>query len=288
MVHLLRAGAVGSALLAALWGGAPRAADVPRGKEVLQIDLVPGKMGAVRFTHADHAKKYKRPDGTPIRCRDCHHTLATDEPASPSADMRCGGCHVRLGEAQKTYAGKEARRVAALRPDGAIEHNAILFHDYCRGCHRKEKGGERMLGGCKVCHERGVGSDVLHGRYDAQKQPDADLSWIRCPAGQIWSGLRCEGKADAVPQGKAAASCPEGYRAARRAELLALLDGCAPAARPVQCRPCAQSKRCSELLGADDGLYWAGDGAKGEAVRLADGLPVTLGGEATARVRCVK
>ena len=46
------------------------AAQVPTGKEVMVLSHIPGKLGPVRFTHADHATKYKRPDGTPIRCRD--------------------------------------------------------------------------------------------------------------------------------------------------------------------------------------------------------------------------
>jgi hypothetical protein len=56
--------------------------------------------------------------------------------------------------------------MAALKPDGAIDYRSILFHAYCRDCHLKSRDGGRMLAGCKVCHERGVGSDVIHGRYD--------------------------------------------------------------------------------------------------------------------------
>ena len=39
-------------------------AQVPTGKEVMVLSHIPGKLGPVRFTHADHASRYKRPDGS--------------------------------------------------------------------------------------------------------------------------------------------------------------------------------------------------------------------------------
>jgi len=159
--------ALQAALLAAVL-----AAPDPRFREVLVIDLVPGKMGAVTLKHGEHARK-KKPDGSPLRCRDCHHNLESDAPPPPGADLRCGTCHAAVGEPERSYGGKPARALARLKPDGAIAHDSVLFHDYCRDCHRKSTGGGRMLGGCKVCHERGIGSDAIHGRYDAPSPASA-------------------------------------------------------------------------------------------------------------------
>lgn len=154
-----------SPLLPALLAAA-LAAPPPRLPELVAIDLVPGKMGAVAFKHAEHLRK-RRPDGAPLGCRDCHHNLDSDAPPPPGADLRCGGCHAPVGQPERSWRGKAARPLARLKPDGAIAHDTVLFHDYCRDCHRRSTGAGRMLGGCKVCHERGVGSDVIHGRYDA-------------------------------------------------------------------------------------------------------------------------
>ncbi|MBI5067089.1 MAG: hypothetical protein HZB56_02535 [Deltaproteobacteria bacterium] len=276
--------------LALLWALAPqaRAAEVPRGREVIEVDHVPGKLGAVIFRHADHGRR-KRPDGTLIRCRDCHHTLAGDEPTSAAQlqAMRCTLCHVGLGEAPRVIGGKAARPVAALKPDGAIDHRSILFHDYCRGCHQAQRGGERLLAACKVCHEKGIGSGVLHGRYDAERQPGTALSWLRCAAGQRWTGKRCDGAAAAVSWAEAPGHCPEGYRLPAPAELHGLL-GCAEGGRG--CRPCAQSPACAPLLGADAGSYWtsAEQGEKAQVVRLADGAASLQPKGGAAAVRCLQ
>jgi len=275
-----------------LWAVAQSAlaAEVPRGHEVVEIDHVPGKLGAVPFRHAEHNRRYKRPDGTPIRCRDCHHTLAGDEPGSAAQlqEMRCTLCHPRLGDPPRVVGGKAARPVAALKPDGAIDHKSILFHDYCRGCHQAQRGGERMLASCKVCHEKGIGSDVLHGRYDAVRQPGTALQWLRCAAGQRWTGKGCEGGAAAVTWAEGPRSCPEGYRLPALAELLALLDGCAADGRG--CRPCASSQACTHLFGADGGSYWtaAAEGDRAQVVRLADGQVAPQPKGAAAGVRCLQ
>lgn len=152
-------------LLAVAAGGRAGGADIPRGREVLRIDVIPGKMGAVRFTHADHARKHRRPDGTPIGCGDCHHSVRRDLPLPPGKEVRCTSCHVAIGQVPRVMEGRTAPPLAVLKPDGAIDHRSILFHAYCRACHEKVRDAGRMLVGCKVCHERGVGSDVIHGSY---------------------------------------------------------------------------------------------------------------------------
>lgn len=281
---------LGSLLLALPWAFSPlaRAAEVPRGREVIEVDHVPGRLGAVPFRHAYHNRKYRRPDGAPIRCRDCHHTLAGHEPTSPAEleAMRCTLCHPRLGDPPRNMGGKVARPVAALRPDGAIDHRSILFHDYCQGCHRAQRGGERMLAACKVCHEKGIGSGALHGRYDAERQPGSALTWLRCAAGQRWTGRGCEGGAAATAWSEGPGRCPEGYRLPEPAELLALLDGCGAGG----CRPCARSPACAHLFGADGGSYWtrAEQGDRAQVVRLADGQVAAQSKSGAAGVRCVQ
>lgn len=146
-------------LAAALASPAPALAraEVPRGKEVLLLDRIPGKMGAVRFTHAEHVHRHRRPDGSAIRCRDCHHTLAADDPPTPLPTMRCSACHAELGQPARVIDGKVARPLAGFKPDGAVDYRVILFHDYCRGCHLKVKPESgRRLAICKACHEHGI------------------------------------------------------------------------------------------------------------------------------------
>jgi hypothetical protein len=249
-----------------------RAAEVPPGKERMTLSRVPGKLGPVEFRHADHAARYRRPDGSAIRCRDCHHNLEADDPAPPWPELRCSACHAGLGSPERVIDGKRARVLATLKPDGAIDHRSILFHDSCRGCHLKTRRGDFHLGGCRVCHSRGIGSDVIHGRYDSIGPPDGGPPWLRCPAGQAWNGARCEGSALRVPRPAAAGSCPEGYRLPRSEQLAALA-------------PCARSAACAQMFGADDGLYWA-DGEATPPVSLLDGKARPEARE--AGVRCVQ
>jgi hypothetical protein len=138
-------------------------AQVPAGKEVMVLSHIPGKLGPVRFTHADHASRHRMPDGTAVRCRDCHHTLPGAEPTEPFPDMRCTLCHVPMGQPERVFDGKAARSLARAKPDGAIDIRSVLFHDQCRGCHLKIPAGLLNLATCKVCHPRGLAPDAIHG-----------------------------------------------------------------------------------------------------------------------------
>jgi hypothetical protein len=277
----------GLAALLALALAAPAAgAEIPRAKRVIDLDVIPGKLGAVKFRHAAHEAVGWKADRSPITCRDCHHNLEADAPASATEELRCGGCHPGVGEPDRTIRGKRARAMARLKPDGAIDFRTILFHDYCRDCHRKVQDGELRLSHCRLCHERPVGEASAHGRFDAERQPGTALLWLRCPAGQRWSGKRCEGEAAPSPASGAPAACPEGCRLPTRDEFRALLEGCDPGGGA--CRPCAESPACALLLGPDRGTYWVAGpaGSPDGTVRLGDG---TFGpGAGEARVRCVQ
>lgn len=143
------------------------AAQVPAGREVIVLAHVPGKLGPVRFTHADHASRHRMPDGSALRCRDCHHTLAGPEPAEPFPDMKCTLCHPPMGPPERVIDGKVARALARTKPDGAIDIRSVLFHDQCRGCHLKIPAGRLNLATCKVCHPGGLVPGAIHGPHDA-------------------------------------------------------------------------------------------------------------------------
>ncbi len=151
-VRWSRAAARAAIALGLAAAGTAAALQVPKGTEFIDIDLVPGRYGAVRFEHARHNDEFTEPDGSRIRCRDCHHALAADEP-SPNEDMRCSGCHARVGEPPRTVAGKVAP-VLASRPEGETEYRAILFHKWCWDCHNRTKKNGRQNDRCKVCHPR--------------------------------------------------------------------------------------------------------------------------------------
>src|SRR5512139_3377030 len=273
------------ATLALAAGGGAAALPVPKGTEVIDIDFVPGKFGTVHFKHAQHNSEFKRPDGTPVRCKDCHHALSADEPVSAKEDMKCTGCHARHGDPPKTIGGKVAPALASLRPDGAIEYRSILFHEWCWACHHQTMKEGHRNDRCKLCHERGIGSDTMHGRYDAMRQPGTGLSWMHCSAGARWNGKACEGEPGALPWSEALASCPYGYRLPTRAEALGLFE-----ADFRGTRSCSASETCAALFGADPGPFWTSEAA-GDAVwtvKLSDGSTSTAKPTEAARARCVQ
>lgn len=119
-------------------------AGVPEGKETLKIDHIEGKKGAVTFPHAKHVDEFKKPDGSAITCKDCHHTAATEADAKA-----CVSCHVKEGEAQVESGGQKARFVAVAKGDG-VDQKSVIFHETCLGCHKKIEG--KKITSCKTCH----------------------------------------------------------------------------------------------------------------------------------------
>ena len=121
------------------------AAGVPAGKEVIKIDLIKGKKGAVDFPHAKHATEYKK-GGKAIACADCHHKAKDD--ASVKA---CGSCHAAPGAAMKD----KAPNLATMKGDKA-DTKSVIFHPTCKdGCHKEVKKGSSgaKLTSCKTCHK---------------------------------------------------------------------------------------------------------------------------------------
>jgi hypothetical protein len=64
--------------------------------------------------------------------------------------------------------GKTAPPLVLRREDRALDYQTVLFHAWCRDCHKKSSPPGKRLHLCKVCHERGVGQDVMHGDPAAQ------------------------------------------------------------------------------------------------------------------------
>ncbi|HET8734135.1 MAG TPA: hypothetical protein VFM45_10230 [Anaeromyxobacteraceae bacterium] len=142
------------------------AAEAPPAAEVMVLGHVPGKLGPVRFTHADHATRHRMPDGSALRCLDCHHGLAAAGAAGPAPEMRCTPCHPPMGQPERVVDGKVARPLARTKPDGAIDVRSVLFHDQCRGCHLRIPSGRLNLATCKVCHPGGLSPEAIHGPHD--------------------------------------------------------------------------------------------------------------------------
>jgi Zn finger protein HypA/HybF involved in hydrogenase expression len=138
-----------------------------RGPEVVRLDLVPGRMGAVTFTHGAHAA-LRHAGGAPVSCRDCHHDLPA---GGGGTAQRCLACHAALDEPPRAIAamgGRVAPPLVRRKEDRALDHQTVLFHAWCRDCHKQSSPPGKRLHLCKVCHERGVGQDVMHGDPAAQ------------------------------------------------------------------------------------------------------------------------
>ena len=133
------------------------AADVPKGKEVLKIDLIKGKKGKVKFSHAKHSKEYKTAKGKAISCKMCHHTLK-GPPKNPKKVKKCSECHVAEGQTQKEFKGKKAAFLA-VKKGKKIDKKSVIFHKTCVKCHKAaaKKDPElkkKKIAKCKNCHSK--------------------------------------------------------------------------------------------------------------------------------------
>jgi hypothetical protein len=138
--------------LAVIVSGVVLAQSVPAGKEVIKISVIPGKKGPVEFPHAKHVKEFKKPDGKPIVCKDCHHTLKTDFPAAGETIEPCQSCH-KLDKPNEVD-GKEAPPLAIVK-DGRAEMNTVIFHKLCKDtCHKKLAATGKHLTSCTTCHKK--------------------------------------------------------------------------------------------------------------------------------------
>lgn len=125
------------------------AGGVPKGKEVLKIDLIEGKKGTVEFPHAKHVAEFKKVGGAEIVCKDCHHTATSDKDVK-----KCSDCHMKVGETPKKIDDKEAPLLAAMKSD-TVDPKSVIFHKTCKdGCHKEMKAEGKKITSCKVCHKK--------------------------------------------------------------------------------------------------------------------------------------
>jgi hypothetical protein len=104
-------------------------------KEAFTLDSLGDSKPPVPFKHKKHSDK----DGGAIECKECHHTLASNE-ETPKA---CGECHKPREENDLGELGKAP---AALYNEKGTKN---IFHDNCKGCHKDKKKGPTK---CKECH----------------------------------------------------------------------------------------------------------------------------------------
>jgi hypothetical protein len=124
---------------------------------VVQIDHIPGKKGAVVFMHEEHAARRHRPDGAKIVCKDCHHTLAGNEPAAGQDVKPCRACHVPPGQTANTIGDKVAPLLAVEKNPGKIDTKSILMHKTCvDGCHKplSKTHPNKKIATCRNCHPK--------------------------------------------------------------------------------------------------------------------------------------
>lgn len=96
-------------------------------------------------------------------------------------------------------------------------------------------------------------------------QHDTVLCWLRCPLGQqVSMDDVCEGFAELLPHHEAVQACAQlgdGFQAATRQQMIALLGGCEEAVTADDwgegfCDPCDDSAACRQMFVLDLETYW--------------------------------
>ncbi len=131
------------------------AADVPKGKEILKIDLIKGRKGKVKFTHAKHVKEHKTANGKAITCKMCHHTLK-GTPKNPKKVTKCSACHVAEGQRQRKHKGHKAAFLA-VKKGKKINKKSVIFHKTCVRCHKavaRKNTKLKKIAKCSNCHSK--------------------------------------------------------------------------------------------------------------------------------------
>ncbi len=104
----------------------------------------------VLFDHQNHSESYG------LYCEDCHHAYQASEKESPDS---CGQCHT-----------PDTKHQPALGEKGIFNHDAHAqdYGLYCNDCHHNyQQGDTGAPQPCTVCHQRGMGNDMMPGRKDA-------------------------------------------------------------------------------------------------------------------------
>ena len=133
----------------------------------------------------------------------------------------------------------------------------LLFSVLSGSC--KSEGGGQKIGSC-FCEPE---SDEVVPALKDWECP----CWERCPVGQTWNGEKCLGQKVEATYSEAIGlnGCKRDVfgwesRIPHMDDYAAILDDCqhdeSRSPQPVQCKPCAQSERCREMFGSDNGKYW--------------------------------
>jgi hypothetical protein len=126
------------------------AADAP---ETIEFDVIEGKR-KVSFNHTKHSAEYKKAGGAEIVCKDCHHTLKSDNGEGEEV-KKCTECHMKVGEEPKVFNDKPAPVLAVEKKPGKIDKKSVLFHKNCvEGCHKAMKAEGKKITACKTCHPK--------------------------------------------------------------------------------------------------------------------------------------
>lgn len=91
-------------------------------------------------------------------------------------------------------------------------------------------------------------------------QPNTRLIWRRCPTGQTWDGLNCQGDPLRIEWNEAKNTCPPEYRLPTIKELKVLLGSCDTAVEQGDmgnCASCTDSDTCHSMFKKDVGTYWS-------------------------------
>ena len=138
-------------LSAMVMAGEPEAAKTLKVKETIDIDLIPGKKGAVKFPHDKHHQEYKSADDKAIVCKTCHHKLEVDIPEKVEGTKKCSDCHTLDGS--KVIDGAKAPAFAEMKGE-KVSIKSVLFHKRCRPCHKahQAKMPDSKLNKCPKCH----------------------------------------------------------------------------------------------------------------------------------------
>jgi len=116
----------------------------------LELDGVPGAMGAVKFSHFSHASNKEKGYGIP--CRTCHHNVSDDGDSGA-----CSECHkAPVDGADPAHSGPDDNMVLAAEgaaaapvPFNHFTHaSANGYKLPCATCHHKDD----YLGPCSDCH----------------------------------------------------------------------------------------------------------------------------------------
>jgi hypothetical protein len=136
---------------------------------------------------------------------------------------------------------------------------AILFC-FCFGCNFGSECDSDSVKECNTSDEQNTNSTC--DELAEVIQPDADLSWLRCPINYCWQNNGCNWVSNPGLDWETSSSlCPEGYRIPTIDEFMGLLENCQQSDAGIEtyffCDACRESSTCASMFGSTDNFnYW--------------------------------